>query len=115
MFFDANDQNAMTSLEADLKEDLALIPTSFTISGHPVTVLKFLMEQINKLADHLPSSSLQPAFHGYHDQVIQTLPSHAQHYLKIIGLIGGFPRFATKPSGLTTSTYCLYLDNYLSG
>jgi hypothetical protein len=114
-FVDCNDPDEAVLLETELEEDMQWTPSNFCFEGHPTTVLRFLMEQLNSLATKQSSDLEESVFHGFHEQVLQTLPGHSQHYLTSINLVGPFPSFAVKSSGLKASTYCLYLDNYLRG
>lgn len=102
-----------TALHIDFEEDLQYVAYDFSISGHPTTVLRFCLVQVNLLATHLPTDGDEPLFKGFHQQVMMCLQGHAQHYLQSIKLVEGFPLFKIVESGLTPVKYLAYLENYL--
>jgi len=111
--FDQEQEDELAALKADLEEDLQWIPSEFKINGHATTIMRFLLTNIDEMADSIPSSSSYAVFTGFHRQTIQSLPGQAQHYLQGIGLIGSYPHFTIQKSGLDTQRYSLYLENYL--
>ena len=103
-----------SALFTALTGDLAKLPSTFNVTEHVVTCIRFSMEKIDQLANLIASKPASGKFSGYRAQIIQELPRPSQQYLQNLRVVKDYPSFEVQSSGFSDHKFGAYLENYLN-